>query len=91
MVFELTGVADEATGGEKGLNEVDDAVCAAVLSLAVGEDPVQTPPFRGLAGVVFEAPVSKGTGDLISGATFSEQSGERLDLAVREWRNRVHR
>ncbi len=49
MIFELTGVADEATGGEKGLDEVDDAVGAAVLPLTVGEDPVEASPFRGLA------------------------------------------
>jgi hypothetical protein len=80
MVFEFAGVADEATGGEERLGEVDDAVGAAVLSLAVGEDPVETPPFRGLAGVVFEAAVAKGACDLIARPTFSQQSRERLDL-----------
>jgi len=90
MPFELTGVAYEATGSEEGLDEVDDAVGAAVLPLAVGKDPVESPPFRGLAGVIFEAPVSKGTGDLISRAAFSEQSGKRLDLAFREWRDDHH-
>ncbi len=90
MSFELTGVADKATGSEEGLDEVDDAVGATVLPLAVGENPVESPPLRGLAGVIFEAPVSKGAGDLISRATSSEQSGERFDLAFREWRDDVH-
>lgn len=53
MVFEFAGVADESTWDEEGLNEVDDAVGAAVLPLAVGENPVETPPFGGLAGVIF--------------------------------------
>lgn len=52
MVFELTGVADEATGGEEGLDEVDDSVGAAVLPLVVGDDLLETPPFRGLGGVI---------------------------------------
>ena len=72
MVFELTGVADEATGCEKGLNEVDDVIGAAVLPLAVGEDPVEASPFRGLAGVIFEIAGVKGTGDLIAGSTVAE-------------------
>lgn len=87
MVFEFSGVANEATGGEEGLDEVDDSVGAAVLPLAVGEDPVETPPFRGLAGVIFEAAVAKGACDLITRATFSQQSRERFDLTFGEWRN----
>lgn len=44
-------------GFEVRLDEVNDAVGATVLPLAVGEDPVETPPFCGLAGVIIEAPV----------------------------------
>jgi len=76
MVFEFTGVADEATGGEEGLDEVDDALGAVVLLLAAPKDPVETPPFRGLTEVNFEAVVVKGTGDLIARAALSEQSSE---------------
>ncbi len=49
MVFETAGVADEATGGEEGLDEVNDPVGATVLTLAVGEHPVEPTPFGGLA------------------------------------------
>ena len=90
MVFEFAGIANEATLGEEGLDEVDDAVGAAVLPLAVGKDPVKPPPFRGLAGVIFETSVLKGACDLVASAAFSERAGERLDLAFGEWRDNVH-
>lgn len=90
MVFEFSGVTDEASGGEEGLDEVDDAVGTAVLPLVVGENPVDTPPFRGLAGVIFQVAVVQGPSNLIACAAFSEQSGERLDLTFGERRNRVH-
>lgn len=90
MVFELAGVADEATGCEEGLDEVDNAVGAAVLPLAIGEDPVETLPFRGLPGVIFEAAVMEGAGDLVASPAFSQQSCKRLDKTFREWRDAVH-
>lgn len=58
MVLEFAGFADEAPGGEEGLDEVDDSVGAAVLPLAVGENPVEPPPFGGLAGVVLQPTVA---------------------------------
>lgn len=77
VAFDAREIADalgEAFGGfEEGLDEVDDAVGAAVLPLAVGENPVETPPFRGLAGAIFQTPVAKGAGDLVTSPTFSEQ------------------
>ena len=74
MIFELAGVANETTGSGEGLHEVDDAVGATVLALAVGENPVEPPPFRGLAGVVFETAILQGTRGLIARSTFSELS-----------------
>ena len=90
MVFELAGVADEATGGEGGLDEVDDPVGAAVLPLAVGKGPVETPPFGGLAGVIFQTPVVQGAGDLIAIPALFEQSRDGLDLTFGEWRDGAH-
>ena len=74
MVFEFSGVADEATGGEEGLDEVDDAVGAAVLPLAVGKDPVKAFPFGRLAGVIFETSVLEGAGDLVACSAFSKHT-----------------
>lgn len=71
FVFGLFGV-----GFEVRLDEVDDAVGTAVLPLGVGKDPVETPPFRGLAGVIFKAAVAEGAGDLIACAAFAQQSSE---------------
>ena len=68
----IARAADEATGSEEGLDEVDDPVGAAVLPLAVGEDPVETPPFGGLAGVIFHASVVQCAGDLIARAALSQ-------------------
>lgn len=90
MVFEFSGVTDEATGGEEGLDEVDDPVSATVIPLAVGENPVETPPFGGLARVIFQAAVTKSACDLIAGATFPQQARERFDLTVGEWGDGVH-
>ena len=72
MVFEIAGNADEATGGEEGLDEVDDSVGTAMLPLAVGKDPVDPSPFGRLAGVIIEAPVVKSAYDLIARAAFSK-------------------
>lgn len=72
MVLKLAGVADEATGGEEGLDEVDNAVGTAVLPLTVGQDPVEASPFRGLPGVVIESSVLERPRDLISRPTFSQ-------------------
>lgn len=85
FVFGLFGV-----GFEVRLDEVDDAVGAAVLPLAVGENPMETPPLGGLPGVIFEAAIQKGAGDLITCAAFSQQSRERLDLTFGEWWNWIH-
>ena len=90
MVFEFAGVADEAPGGEEGLDEVDDAIGATVLPLAVGEDPVEAPPFCGLAGVIIEAPVVKSAGDLIARAAFSQQPCEQLDMGFWECGDGIH-
>ena len=58
------------------MDEVDDAVGAAVLPLTVGENPMEAFPFCGLPGVVFEPSVQKRPGNLIACAEVSEQ-GER--------------
>ena len=90
MVFKFAGIANEATGSEEGLDEVDDAVGTAVLPLAVREDPVETPPFRGLAGVIFETSVLKGACDLVACPAVSKHSCERLDQAFRKWWDGIH-
>ena len=69
------------------MDEVDDAVGAAVLPLTVGENPMEAFPFCGLPGVVFEPSVQKRPGNLFACAEVSEQAGKRLDLAFGEWRN----
>ena len=76
MVFEFAGIANEATGSEEGLDEVNDAVGATVLPLAVGKHPVKPSPFRGLAGVIFETSVVKSACDLVARAAFSERPSE---------------
>ena len=80
----------KAPGDEKGLDEIDDTVDAAVLPLAVGKDPVETLSFRGLGGVIFRASVAKGAGDLIAIPALAEQSRERLDLTFGECRDGAH-
>lgn len=62
------------------MDEIDDTVGAAVLPLAVGKDPVETLPFRGLGGVIFQASVQQRSCDLVARAAFSERPSERLYL-----------
>ena len=62
------------------MDEIDDTVDASVLPLAVGKDPVETLPFRGLGGVIFETSVVKSPCDLVARAAFSERPSERLYL-----------
>jgi hypothetical protein len=55
----VDGVEVLRSPAQSWVDEVDDAVGATVLPLAVGKNPVESPPLRGLAGAIFEAPVTK--------------------------------
>ena len=82
MFFEEFRPSDETARRKERPNEVEHAIGAAVRSLRVHEDPVETFPFCGLARFVLELSISQNARNFAPRPAYTEDLGKSLNVCL---------